>query len=160
MTMAAAIVTGASMLAFYGGALAQTGSAKTATQADFDLCNREAQASAGSASPGTRSLSSATTTPGGSTSSSMSTMPGRSTSGSTSSMPGSTGAGSTSSGAAGAGSATGGSSAGGSTLGSGSSVKSGSTSAGDAQLRGMAAAGMNDPAYQQAYRQCMTRRGF
>jgi hypothetical protein len=30
----------------------------------------------------------------------------------------------------------------------------------DSSLRGIAAAGMNDPAYQQAYRDCLTRRGF
>jgi len=48
----------------------------------------------------------------------------------------------------------------GSTSGTGSSV-SGSTSAGvDAQLRGMAAAGRTDDAYNQAYRDCMKSRGF
>jgi hypothetical protein len=30
----------------------------------------------------------------------------------------------------------------------------------DPMLQGMAAAGANDPAYQQAYRDCMRRRGF
>jgi len=36
---------------------------------------------------------------------------------------------------------------------------SGSASA-EAGVHGMAAAGASDPAYQQAYRDCMRRRGF
>ncbi|HEY3064773.1 MAG TPA: hypothetical protein VGL09_03225 [Methylomirabilota bacterium] len=41
------------------------------------------------------------------------------------------------------------------------SMSSGSgSSASDAQLRGMASAGQNDSAYQQAYRDCMKQRGF
>jgi hypothetical protein len=35
-----------------------------------------------------------------------------------------------------------------------------SGSASDPALHGMAAAGHGDTAYQQAYRDCMTRRGF
>jgi hypothetical protein len=30
----------------------------------------------------------------------------------------------------------------------------------DSQLQGMASTGANDSAYQQAYRDCMRRRGF
>lgn len=54
MTIATAIVTSASVLVLYGAAVAQTGTAKSATQADFDVCNREAQMSGGSAAPGAR----------------------------------------------------------------------------------------------------------
>ena len=120
MTLATAIVTGASVIAFYGAAIAQTGTsgtAKSPAQSDFDLCNREAQMSApagGSASPGT-------------------------------------------SGSVGAGAAAGGSTSGGSTLGSSTP---GSTASGDAQMKGMASAGASSPAYQQAYRDCMKKRGF
>jgi hypothetical protein len=39
----------------------------------------------------------------------------------------------------------------------GSSAGSGAS---DSALRGIAAAGMSDPAYQQAYRDCLSRRGF
>jgi len=38
-------------------------------------------------------------------------------------------------------------------------MSSGST-ASDAALQGMAAAGAGDQTYQQAYRDCMKRRGF
>jgi hypothetical protein len=151
MTVAAAIVTGASVLVLHGGALAQMGSAKAPTPADFDLCNHEAALStAGSASP----------------------RAGRSA-GARGSTPGSMGAGSSASGSVGAGAAAGGSTSGGSTLGGGSSVTSSASSiSGDAQLRGMAPAGSADsldldgpwpstvPAYQQAYRDCLKRRGF
>jgi len=125
MTIAAAIVTGSSVLAFYGGAFAGTGSAKTPTRADFDVCNRHAQQShAGSASPGN------------------------------------TGAGSSVTSGIGAGAASGGTMSGGSTLNSGSSATSGSSSvSGDIQLRGMATTGVGDPAYQQAYRDCMKMNG-
>ena len=126
MTMAASIVTGATVLALYGGAFAQTGSVKTPTRADFDVCNRQAQQShAGSASPG------------------------------------SMGAGSSMTGSVGAGAASGGTMSGGSTLNSDSSVTSGGSSvSGDIQLRGMATTGSSDPAYQQAYRDCMKKNGF
>ena len=125
MTMAAAIVTGSSVLAFYGGAFAGTGSAKTPTQADFDVCNRQAQQShEGSASP-------------------------------------STGAGSSVTSGVGAGAASGGTMSGGSTLNSSSSVTSGGLGVSrDIQLRGMATTGAGDPAYQQAYRDCMKMNGF
>ena len=48
---------------------------------------------------------------------------------------------------------------GGSTLGSGS-VNGGSSLSGDTQLRGLAAAGSSNSAYQSSYRDCMKRRGF
>ena len=41
---------------------------------------------------------------------------------------------------------------------SGSSVTS--DSGADSSLKGLAAAGKSDPAYQQAYRDCLKRRGF
>jgi len=145
MTIAAAIVAAASVLAFSGGALAQTGSANAPTQGDFDLCNHEAQGS----SPGA-------STSGGSalprTSSPRVGSPSTAT-------PGSAGAGSSVSDSVGAGAATGGSTTGGSTLGSGS-VSTGSSVSGDTQLRGIAAAGSNNSAYQSAYRDCMKRKGF
>jgi hypothetical protein len=60
------------------------------------------------------------------------------------------------------GSATGGTGAPG--TGSGTDTMGGAGSAAsdasDPLLRGMAAAGAGDPAYQQAYRDCMRRRGF
>jgi hypothetical protein len=64
----AALVTGASVLVLCGNAIAQTGSARTATQADFDLCNREAQigGSASGASVGAGAAAGGTTS-GGST---------------------------------------------------------------------------------------------
>jgi hypothetical protein len=43
-------------------------------------------------------------------------------------------------------------------MGAGSGAASSTGS--DSSLRGIAAAGMSDPAYQQAYRDCLTRRGF
>ncbi len=47
------------------------------------------------------------------------------------------------------------------TLGDGSTLSSGSTIVtGDPTLRGMASGGGSDPAFQQAYRDCMRRRGF
>jgi hypothetical protein len=36
----------------------------------------------------------------------------------------------------------------------------GSPSSTSGSLQGIAAAGQNDPAYQQAYRECLQRRGF
>jgi hypothetical protein len=50
-----------------------------------------------------------------------------------------------------------GTSSSGSSIGTGSSVSRAAT---DPSLRGIAAAGLTDPAYQQAYRDCLTRRGF
>jgi hypothetical protein len=124
-TVATAIAAATGVLTLYAAALGQTGStAKTLSQSDFDLCNREAQvATGGSAAP---------------------------------------------SGTLGAAGATGGTGAlsGGSTLSSGSTsssspLSSGSTStAGDPQLRGIASSGAADPAFQEAYRDCMRRRGF
>jgi hypothetical protein len=130
MTVAAAIVTGASVLALHSGALARMGSAATPTQADFDLCNQEvALGNAGSASP----------------------RAGRSA-GARGSTPGSIGVGSSASASVGAGAAAGGSTSG-STLDGGGPVTSGASSLSDpSHLRGMAD--------QQAYRDCLKRKGF
>jgi hypothetical protein len=160
MTIATAVVTGASVLAFWGGALAQT-MGKTATQADVDQCNHEAQLlRGGSASPGSTGAGASTgATSGGALGSS--TSPGGTggaigSVGAGSSVSGSTAAPSTGAGMSAAGATGGtGSLSGGSTLGG-----SGSSVIGDAQLRGMAGAGQSDAAYQQAYRDCMTRKGF
>jgi hypothetical protein len=134
--IATAIIAAVGVLALAAPTLAQTSTIRTPTQSDFDLCNREAQLARGSISGGG--------------SASPSTMPG--TGGLT--TPGATGA--TSPGATGAAGATGGagSVSGGSTLSSGGAVT------GDVQLRGMGASGASDAAYQQAYRDCMRRRGF
>jgi hypothetical protein len=60
-TMATAIMAAASAVALCGAALAQTSSTGRApSQGDFDACNREAQLSAGSASPGGRGSTSGT----------------------------------------------------------------------------------------------------
>ena len=42
----------------------------------------------------------------------------------------------------------------------GGSVSSSGSTSSDSTLQGMAAAGATDPAYQQAYRDCMRRQGF
>jgi hypothetical protein len=132
MTVAAAIVTGASVLALQSGALARMG-APTPTQADVDLCNREvAPSNAGSASP--RADRSA---------------------GARGSTLGSMGVGSSASASVGAGAAAGGSTSG-STLDGGGPVTGGASSLSDpAHLRGMA-----DTTDQPAYRDCLKRKGF
>jgi hypothetical protein len=122
----------AALLALAGGVVAQS---TTPSQADFDLCNREAQAkvSSPSASP------SASPSPGAIT-----TQPSASPA---------TGAGS------GAGTTTG--SAGGTTGGAPSAsgpMPGGSTAGSD--LRGIAPDKTGDMAYQTAYRDCMKQRGF
>ncbi len=115
-----AFVAASAVLALSGAAFAQSGTGRTPSASDLELCNREAEArlggsaASGSASP---SLSGAT-------------------------------------GAAGATGETGALS-GGSTLGS-----SGATTSGDLQARGTTGAASTDPAFQQAYRSCMQRRGF
>src|SRR5439155_11230497 len=108
---ACALVTAATLFSMSGIALAAP------TQADFDACNREAQAATQNPSAFPRSSS----VPG-STDTSSSVSGGASTSGRTSGATGST------------------------------SV--------DSTLLGMAAVGADDQAYQQAYRDCMKRRGF
>lgn len=126
--VAATIITGAGVLALCGAALAQTSgaSAQTPTQSDFDQCNREAQLTGGSASPG-----------------------------------GSAGAGSATGGTGGTGSVSGGSTLGTAGTGTtGTGTASGDTTSGGGALTGMASAGQSDAAYQQAYRDCMRRRGF
>jgi hypothetical protein len=170
LTRFTALVAAAGVLAAWNGAFAQT-----ATQADFDDCNRQAQASIGAGTSGSVSGTGAagTLSSGGSTV----TSPGSSdanrqpnASGRISGSPGSpgtdTGAVSSSpsvSGSAGAGgtssSATGSPSASPRVGGATATTPSGS-SGGDAQLRGMGAAGAGNAAYESAYRDCMKRRGF
>ena len=132
-TVATAIIAATTVLALHSGAIAQTGSApRTPAQSDFDLCNREAQvASGGSAAPRTG------TAPSGG-------VGGAVSGGATSGVPGAAGA-------------TGGTGS----LSDGSTLSGGSTiSGGDPTLRGIATGGGSDPAFQQAYRDCMQRRGF
>jgi hypothetical protein len=64
-----AIVTGVSVVVFWGTALAQIGSSTTGpTQTDFEICNREAQMKVGaSASPGGDASTSAPARAGGTT---------------------------------------------------------------------------------------------
>jgi hypothetical protein len=103
-----ALVAGAGLLAVASAGQA----AQQPSQADFDACNKEAQAKAGGA-------------------------PAASPSTGTSPSSGARG---------------------GATTGGGATTPGGGSS--DQQLQGMAAAGQSDPAYQQAYRECLQRRGF
>jgi hypothetical protein len=110
------------------------------SQADFDACNREAQASSNpAASPGAPGAGSSTrpgaVTPGTSNAPQTTTPAPPPTAGGTSSPS---------------------TSGGGSTAGGGT----GSSSVGSESLQGIASAGANDPNYQKAYRDCMKRRGF
>ncbi len=149
-TRATALIAAASLLAI--GAVAQ---AVTPSQADFDACNKEAQARASSpaASPGGTGGSDI-----GSPRAGTGNVPPQSVSGGGTS--GSTGTSGGASGSAGA-------STSGGVSGSTGTGASGSTSGGvsgspstDQQLQGIASSGANDPAYQQAYRECMNRRWF
>ena len=162
-TMATALVAASSVVALYGPALAQTG--RSPSQSDFDACNREAQVvRGGSASPNT----SVGSTPPGTTGSM--TDGGLRTSGSpatgnpgagvgTGTLGGAVSSGSAS-GSTGVGSAAG-STGGTGSLSGGSTLSGGSSSpTGDVGLRGIASAGGADPAYQQAYRDCLRRRGL
>jgi cellulose 1,4-beta-cellobiosidase len=148
--------TRATAMLTVAGVLTMTHAAFAAdpTQADFDACNREAQGTgAPAASPGSTgstggsmsgtSTGTTTGTTGGAQSSSSGSVSSQSPSSSgsmSSASPSMSTPGSTS-----------------------SSTSSGGASAsvsGDAQLKGIASAGLSDPAYQQAYRDCMKRRGF
>lgn len=160
LTRFTALVTAAGFLGAWSGAWAQT-----ATQADFDDCNRQAQASIGAGTSGSVSGTgpSGTLSSGGSTV----TSPGSSdanrqpnASGRISGSPGSpgsnTGAISTSPGV---------SSSAGSPSASPRGVTGGASATtnspdGDTQLRGMGAAGAGNAGYESAYRDCMKRRGF
>ena len=141
-TMTTAIVTATGVAALYGAALAQVGSTgRGPSQSDFDTCNREAQvvsggspSTGGSASPGGVSPSVGGGAPGG-------LAPGGGTATGPGSAMGATG---------GAGSVSGGS-----TLSSGSSSVTGDTT-----LRGISPSAQADPGFQQAYRDCLRRRGF
>jgi hypothetical protein len=119
------------------------------TQADFDACNREAQmsASGGAASPGTT---------GGATTGKSQDMSGSASGSVSGGTTGGAVSGSVGSGTPGG--TTGGSASGGVSGGATGGSASGSAST-DAQLKGMKA-GVADAAYQQAYRDCMKRRGF
>jgi hypothetical protein len=120
-----ALVAAAGLLAVANSGQA----AQQPSQADFDACNKEAQAKAGgpAASPSTGARGGASA--GGSISGGGTSVSGGAT------TPGG---------------------------GAGGGVTGGATTSGtsDEQLQGMAAAGQNDPAYQQAYRECLQRRGF
>ena len=128
-----AIVTGVSVVALWGAALAQIGSTTTGpTQADFEVCNREAQMKVGaSPSPITRR--------------------GTSTAG----VAAAAGAGAAAGGAASGGSTLGGDS----TLSGGSALGRVEENV-DSQVRGLGDVGENDPRYRAAYRECMKTRGF
>ena len=142
-TLITAIMASASLIALSGSSDAQT---KTPTQADFDACNRVAEArmdtgaSGGSALPrsGSTGISGGATSPGPGSGASTSTMPDSSTSpGGSPPTPRSL------------------------TV-SGSSTGSGMSggSMADHTLPGMDASGRSDPTYEQAYRDCMKGRGF
>jgi hypothetical protein len=141
-----AALAAAGLLTLGGGAYAQT-----ATQADFDACNRMGQAATVHSGAGGFTASSGSVGTGGPMSMSSgagapSTDANRqiNSSGRVSSSAGSPGtnSGTTSSGAAGMPSA------------------SPRTSATDPQLTGMDATGHGSAAYQQAYRDCMKQRGY
>ena len=128
------VLVAAGVIAIAGSTMAQT-----ATQADFDACNKMARAS----SPLSRDSASGAPevmSPGGLESNRQ-----RNSSGRLSSSAGSPGTNSGTSGISGSGD---------------SPSASPRTSAADARLNGMAAAGHGSAAYQQAYRNCMKARGF
>jgi hypothetical protein len=134
--MTAAIVVGASVLALHGSACAQAGRANAPSEADFDVCNREA---------GLRSVASASPR-------------AERPAGAPVSSPGSTVIGSGAS--VGAGAAAGGPSSGGSTLDGGGAFTSSMRITTEPEPPGMASAGFTDPVYQRAYRDCLRRKGF
>jgi hypothetical protein len=115
--------------------LSSVGQAQTPNQADFDACNREAQmrATNPAASPGgTSGTTGVTPTPPPTSSPSGGAAASPSTSPST----------------------------GGTTGGMSSSPSTGAPALPGSGLTGISAAGQSDPAYQQAYRDCLKRRGF
>lgn len=132
LTRVTALFTVVAVFAAWTGAFAAD-----PTQADFDACNKEAQAASGTpaASPGTStpSASGSVSAPGASASGSVSTSP----SPTPSTSPSTTTPGPSVSGGTGT-----------------------TDTASDPLLRGIAAAGQTDAAYQQAYKDCMKRRGF
>ena len=163
-TMATALVATCSLVALCGPALAQTG--RSPSQSDFDACNREAQVvRGGSASPNT-SIESSTPpgttgsmTPGGIRSSGSPATGNPGAGVGTGTLGGAVGSGSAS-GSTGVGSAAG-STGGTGSLSGGSTLSGGSSSpTEDVGLRGIASSGGADPAYQQAYRDCLRRRGL
>jgi hypothetical protein len=130
---AAALICTAGLLAVSSLAYGQ---APTLTQADFDRCNQQAQAALSKATPS----ASPTTSPSAATA----PAPGRSPSTAAPSGSAVSGSGSVSSGAS---APTG-----------GISSRTDASSSSDPLLRGMASAGLNDPAYQLAYRNCLAGR--
>jgi hypothetical protein len=142
------------MLAATFVALSTNAAAQTATEADFDACNRVAQAAS---ARGTLGSSGSAGAPGPIGSSSVSggadpTTPPTfdanrqiNSSGRISSSAGSPGTNSGTTSSSGA---------------TGSPSASPRTSATDMHLTGMAATGHGNAAYQQAYRDCMKQRGF
>ena len=142
MKLTTMIATATGIAALCSAAFAQTGSSGLPpTQSDFDACNREAQLiRGGSASP-------ATSPQTGSSVGSSRTLPSSIATGPTGTLP--------PGGAGSAAGATGGTGAlsGGSTLSGGSVTR-------DARVPGMSAPVEADPALQQAYRDCLRRRGF
>jgi hypothetical protein len=146
---ATGLIAAASLLAI--GTVAQ---AATPSQADFDTCNKEAQARA----------SSPAASPGGTTGSDTGARAGT---GNVPPQSVSGGGASGSSGTSGGTSGSAGTGMSGGVSGSTGTGAAGSTSGGvsgsastDQQLQGIASSGANDPAYQQAYRECMKRLGF
>ena len=137
MKQAATVISTAGLLTASGLAYAQ---APAPTQADFDRCNRQALAAvktaAPSASPGSIASPPAPSSPSASPSPSPSvSVP--STPGSLASAPAPSGTPASPS--------------------TGSPSSAGDSSS-DPLLRGMASAGLNDPAYQKAYRDCLMGR--
>jgi hypothetical protein len=140
-------------LAALAGAL-MTVPAAAQTQADFDVCNQQAAAQVGAGSPSASPSSSAPVT---------NSSPGTSVGGSTMTAPGSTdvnrqpnGTGRISGSAGSPGSNIG-------TVHGGTqeTVPSPSTATGvGSAAQGMAQAGQSNPAYQQAFRDCLKARGF
>jgi hypothetical protein len=153
LTRSTALVTAVGVVTIWGVALAAQ-----PTQSDFDVCNREALRSGGNgaASPGTTggTMSRRPDTSG-------SVSGGARTPDTSGSVPGGAGSGSTGGSASGgiSGGTTGGSLSGGASSGTTSGGVSASGSD-KAHLQGIASAGMNDPAYKQAYGDCMRQRGF
>lgn len=140
MKYATALVTAAAVVTVWGAAFAAE-----PTQADFDACNREAQAlGSPSASPGAPST--------GTTSSGMGAGRASDSSGSVSTSASGPGGTTTST-----------ITPGGATTSTAATPRgdlSSSSTSDDRSLAGIAPAGKSDPAYQQAYRDCLKRRGF
>jgi hypothetical protein len=153
----AAMVAVVGVTALSGAALGQPGTGRTPSQSDFDLCNREAQIARGSSSP---SASPGVPASPGITSPGVSTSPGGgAASGGGASVSGSA-TGSVSGGAASGTTSAAGATGGTGSVSGGSTLSSGPSATADTQLRGLSSSAGSDPVVQQAYRDCMRRRGF